>query len=79
MRFNADKPAFPCPDTTCDECTGLTKREYFAAVAMNGMMASLHGYDVPKLVADSLRAADQMLAALEKPAGENKSLTRKWD
>ena len=38
-----DKPAFPqtrtLPDGSHEECEGLTMRDYFAARAMQGMMA----------------------------------------
>ena len=38
---NADAPAFPAIDEQTYE-PGLTKREYFAAMAMQGMCAGIH-------------------------------------
>jgi hypothetical protein len=38
---NADKPAFPIPSRNkeVDGSLGLTKREYFAAMAMQGILS----------------------------------------
>lgn len=49
---------------------GLTKREYFAALAMQGLCAnSIAGsHHIPeKLVADAICFADELLKQLEKP------------
>jgi len=35
---NSDSPAFPGPDKM-NNCLGLTKREYFAAMAMQGILS----------------------------------------
>jgi len=34
MKTNSQSPAFPLDVTYDDDCTGLTKREYFAGLAM---------------------------------------------
>jgi len=69
---NADMPAMPVLDevgmpynTIPDEdCTiGLTKREYFAAKAMQAMVASASPDEVAAL---AVHYADELLKALEK-------------
>ncbi len=35
-----DLPAFPCNENVPINCAGLSKREYFAAIAMQGILAS---------------------------------------
>jgi hypothetical protein len=43
--------AFVIPDcghTDHHHCSGLTKREYFAAMAMQGILANLHTYEKGK-------------------------------
>jgi hypothetical protein len=41
MKTDPDSPIAPCLDTLEFRCTGgLTKREYFAALAMQGMVAN---------------------------------------
>jgi hypothetical protein len=39
---NSDQPAFPIPDSSYIDATpsGLTKREYFVAMAMQGLCAN---------------------------------------
>lgn len=74
---NADRPAFPADtDRLPSGAYGLTKREYFAALAMQGIFASGRiksegqvtvehiGYSVGIL---AIAAADALLAALDKP------------
>ena len=72
---NGNEPCFP------QEGAGLTKREYFAAMAMQGIMASWllakdnskylwnHGNEISTtaLAEDARRCADAILAELEKP------------
>lgn len=45
---------------------GLTKREYFAAMAMQGLISGRPdaGCDAPGYAADAVRYADALLAAL---------------
>lgn len=69
---NKDKPAFPCTDgrSFCND--GVTKREYFAALAMQGMLSAnpqyTHGnipLPVPASVAQfSVEYADALIKAL---------------
>tara|TARA_R110000822_G_scaffold177937_1_gene317925 strand:- start:1092 stop:1316 length:225 start_codon:yes stop_codon:yes gene_type:complete len=52
------------------EVTGLTKREYFAAVAMQGIMSSNECgiAHIPSTAAEwAVSIADALLAELEKP------------
>lgn len=49
---------------------GLTKRELFAAMAMQGLLASWGNHDVTDsgdLASDAVRAADALIAELSKP------------
>lgn len=52
---------------------GLTKREYFAAMAMQGLVAALSGirtggsYDTGELGIIAVEHADALLAALDSP------------
>lgn len=73
--FAADLPAFPCPGINSispgDE--GLTKRELFAALAMQGLLASQalakagQQQQLAQLALNAVRQADTVLAALEAP------------
>lgn len=63
---NAAACAFP---TGAEGDPGLTKREYFAAMAMQGMCANSGGIaldaDFEQLAKESVEAADALLVALE--------------
>lgn len=48
---------------------GLTKREYFAAMAMQGLAHNASVYDVGYLVKKSVEVADALLSALDKESG----------
>jgi hypothetical protein len=51
---------------------GLTKREYFAALAMQSVL-STHGEDYPELIAGrALKYADALINALNKPTDHAK-------
>ena len=76
---NSDKPAMPSVQTTEQyECSGiqyvqskdyfegLTKREHFAGLAMQGICASAPTISNSLIVAESLRLADALLAELDK-------------
>ena len=79
---NADMPAMPQPVTLDAYCfngditvasdydtdyMGLTKREHFAGLAMQGLMADEEEYLTwADLAKDSLAAADALLKALEQ-------------
>lgn len=48
---------------------GITKREYFAGLAMQGMLSSMKGYTnsgVENLASIAVQQADALLAELEK-------------
>lgn len=65
---NADMPAFPVEETSDSESLsfGLTKREYFAAMAMQGLLAQ-GGYDrFAALASDVVNLTDALLEELEK-------------
>lgn len=68
--MSANDSAFPHSDQ-CDWIhTGLTKREYFAAMAMQGIFAnSIVGdhHSPAKLPKLAVEAADALLAELGKP------------
>lgn len=59
----ADSPAFPCPDKEIS--AGLSKREYFAVMALQGIMASLKPlpHDPGQM---AVIMADQLIEALNK-------------
>ena len=74
---NADKPATPVSVSSSTHGTicssdfeygeGLTKREHFAGLAMQGVMANEEEYRTwADLAKDSLAAADALLKALEQ-------------
>lgn len=82
---NADKPAFPDPLRGGDQNftnqhpeewpTGITKREYFAAMAMQGILSSCDGNiqgmepnepNMKYFAELSVKAADELLKQLEK-------------
>ena len=80
---NANEPAKPCRATINRdtgelqpfqfgnndfECLGLTKREYFAGLALQGLLAGPHAESdcgIEGLAHDAVLAADKLLAALE--------------
>lgn len=56
------------PINAITEHNGLTKREYFAGLAMQGMF-SQHGFllkDINELTEIAVRVADELLKQLEK-------------
>lgn len=66
-RDNGNKPAFAHDGTyELPPQTGLTMREYFAAMAMQGILTVDFLDRVPHVVAkEAVRYADALLAALE--------------
>ena len=74
---NGDKPAYPILDKLVTQGVdqglelkhpGLTKREYFAAMAMQGLL-SKYGYDSCDshgISADAVNQADELLNKLEQ-------------
>ena len=70
---NADMPAMPIPINECDrfvECgiaDGLTKREAMAMHMMSGLLSKHgHSFNEHDVANDAVRAADALLAALER-------------
>lgn len=76
---NGNYPAFPGMYENRDNSIayepGLTKREYFAAIAMQGMIngdsvppdIAGEDWDMQKMAEYSIKAADALLEELEKP------------
>lgn len=70
---NADLPAMPIGEQIDGVnlnpiCNGLTKREYFAGLAMQGMLAN-EGYNASMpdvLIEEAISHADALLKALEE-------------
>ncbi len=74
MTTNTGGPAFPSTqqyfpqDTNYEEATGMTLRDYFAAKAMQGLVANdidCSPEQVPHIVASAYIVADAMLKARE--------------
>jgi predicted RNase H-like HicB family nuclease len=64
MKTNPNDQAFPCLSTTVEDRNGLTKREYFAAMALQGFLAD---GDSPDEAAEwAVEAADYLIEALSK-------------
>jgi hypothetical protein len=60
------KPAFYHPDGAIDlPNNGLTKREYFAAIALQGLLANDSGLITSK-ARDAVKAADALIEELNK-------------
>ena len=74
MDKSSDPPAFPFEWTRGDMCQiyepGLTKREYFSALAMQGLVcnANFPG-DENNITRCSIKIADALIAELEKSNG----------
>ncbi len=71
MNKDTSGPAFPInANESADRCiyTGMTLRDYFAAKAMQGMMADAlaHNASEGELAVESYKMADAMLRAREK-------------
>lgn len=67
---NADMPAMATTRTVgyvSESTSGLTKREYFAGLAMQGLCSHSGDYHQPEhLAQDAIMYADALLAELEK-------------
>jgi len=72
--MNANEPAYPNigPELPWAQSPGLTKREYFAAMAMQGLLASCANRvsDPYTLAPDATACADAIIAALSKGAAD---------
>lgn len=69
MHTNKYDPAFPTHDYFDEKLTGivpgLTKREYFAAMALQGLLASGHkSFDIAAI--EAVHASDVLIAELNK-------------
>ncbi len=75
---NSDQSAFPLAIegglTNQNHIAGLTKREYFAAMAMQGLLMNynqngMYGNNIscPKVEIFAVQCADQLLKELQKP------------
>lgn len=83
---NKNQPAYPYrawdeKNGTYQDCNGLTKREYFAAMAMQGLLAGRNQQSLfispnnseneyiifEQLAADSIATADILLTQLSSP------------
>jgi hypothetical protein len=62
---NPTRPAFPTNARMYDAAQGLTKREYFAAMAMQGLLANPEFKFEEKYTADyAIKEADELLKLL---------------
>lgn len=74
MKINKYDPAFPTDDYFDEKITntlpGLTKREYFAALALQGILAAKaqeEFYSPPTLAEYAVECADKLINQLNKP------------
>ena len=58
-------PAFPVPANVFNDLEGMTLRDYFAAKAMQGLLASDVEASMPEFARRSYQMADEMLKARE--------------
>lgn len=66
MRVHPDQPAFPVVGVVDREAGGLTKREHFAALAMQAIASrddDLYATDIAQL---AVMHADRLIAALNE-------------
>ena len=64
---NPDEPAFArSSDWGSDQQKGLTKREYFAAMALSGISSAINRYPTENLALAAVELADATLAELGK-------------
>jgi hypothetical protein len=69
MKTDPNSPAF-AKATKNPNLIGLTKREYFAAAALQGLLAS--GRDEIMAAEPAVQAADQLIAELGQASGKVK-------
>ena len=64
---NSDMPAMPCREmSTRAARIGLTKREHFAAMAMQGFCSDSKDAEMSGIVKSSVMMADALLKELEE-------------
>lgn len=61
MGIDNSEPAFPVQDYSKWQCHGMTMRDYFAAKAMQGMLAAGEGVPNEKLAKWAYDVAEAML------------------
>jgi hypothetical protein len=61
-----DEPAYPPFHDPNTHCFGLTKRELFAAMAMQGLMCYLQEIEVKALAHNAVMSADALISELNK-------------
>jgi hypothetical protein len=66
METKANEPAYPNKQVSSWE--GLTKREYFAAMALQGIIANKDGLDIKieRIVESAVDTADALIEELNK-------------
>jgi hypothetical protein len=73
-KCKGDDPAFPfvVPFGHVGWHSGLTKREYFAAKALQGLLTTVFKSDMPwrAMPAEAVRMAEQLIAELNRKEGE---------
>ena len=66
-KTNGDEAAFAKPDTTfLPSQKGLTKREYFAALALQGLLAKGITFNATATVETAVKCADSLIEELNK-------------
>jgi hypothetical protein len=68
MKHDTGGPAFP-QDILGEQCHGMTLRDYFAAKALQGMLANQHQFqagDSAMFARDAYEIADAMIAERRK-------------
>jgi hypothetical protein len=68
MKHNTGGPAFP-QEILGEQCYGMTLRDYFAAKALQGMLANQHQFqsgDDAMFARDAYALADAMIAERSK-------------
>jgi hypothetical protein len=67
MNENKNQPAFAYySEDEKRDMPGLTKREYFAGLAMQGLLANSFDYTAQDIVEKAVQYADKILVELEK-------------
>jgi len=63
---NTGGPAFPLKEPMSNDFQGMTLRDYFAAKAMQGLLAGMPGLAVSVAAGNAYAMADAMLKAREQ-------------
>lgn len=65
---NSEQPAYPLKEPLTSDTLGLTKREYFAGLAMQGLLSAFaRDMGEVKLASEAIIYADALLNQLETP------------